>query len=61
MACGKRLFAMGNWPRRRLPPRRCKPCGLQGQTRRGMDRVAVNFAARAALEAARRNPALVAA
>jgi hypothetical protein len=61
MACRQRSFALGHWPRRRVPPRPCKPCGLQGQTRRGMDRVAVNFAARAALEAARRNPALVAA
>ncbi len=61
MACGKRLFALGHWPRRRLPLCCCTPFGPQGQTRRGMDRVAVNFAARGALEAAGFARALIAA
>ena len=61
MACGKRLFALGHWPRRRLPLCRCTPFGPQGQTQRGRDRVAVNFAARAALETVGLAPALIAA
>lgn len=61
MACDNRFFALGHRPLRRLPSCRCKPFGPQGQMRRGMDRVAVTFAARAALEAARLNPALNAA
>jgi hypothetical protein len=60
MARDKRLFALGHWPRRRLPLCRCKSFGPQGQTRRGMERVALTCAARAALKAADFPPALVA-
>jgi len=61
MACGKRLFLLGYWQRQRSPLCRCKSFGPQGQTRRGMDRVPVRVAARAALEAAGLAPALIAA